>query len=148
MWLARAPIRSRYSVPAMPWPTQATGQGRSSVVAACSLSRACSPVAGPARSVRSRSASAVGVMMPAHIGLGARGQRGQPHSGRHDLLPLLLVAPPCPALEPLVVVFGAVEVDVETPVHSLDPFELEHVDLRDGDAADLSPGLVPKGVVV
>lgn len=41
-----------------------------------------------------------------------------------------------------------IKIDVEPPVHRLEPVILQGVELGDGDAADLRPGSVLKGVVV
>lgn len=58
---------------------------------------------------------------------------------------VLIVAP---TIEPSLVVLAQVEIDIEAPVHSLNPIILERVELGDGDAADFGPRTILEGIVV
>lgn len=81
-----------------------------------------------------------------NIGVDGR-QRGKTLESRLALL-VLRLAPLVPAVEPGIVALVGVEVDIHVPVDDGQPLVFELVQLGHGDAADLGPGAVLKGIVV
>lgn len=91
------------------------------------------------------------------VGLGGRagevglngGDKGSgPLAVRHCLGHLLAVHPIVPAVQPRVVVFAALQVDVEVPLDVAEPLRLQLVQFRHRDARNLGPRAVLEGVVV
>lgn len=63
-------------------------------------------------------------------------------------LPLLVLLPLLPALEPGVVVFAIVKVDIQTPANISKPVALHFVEVGNGEATDFRPRAVLERVIV
>lgn len=82
------------------------------------------------------------------VGLDGSDQGSDPLAVGHRLGHLLAVHPVTPAVQPRVVIFAALQVDVEVPVNATKPVRLELVQLRHRDTRDLGPRAVLERVVV
>lgn len=87
------------------------------------------------------------VVVSGDIGIDSRNKRSGPLAGGLGLA-LLQLLPFTPILEPCLVVFAHVQVDIQTPAHGLYPIKLKRVEFRHGNAANLRPGAVLECVII
>ena len=95
-----------------------------------------------------RLASVGAAVVAGQLGVNGRDERSNSVAAGLGDLSLLHLLPLTPVFKPSLVVLAEIKVDVEPPVHGLDPVVFQRVEFRDGNAADFGPGAVLEGVVV
>lgn len=97
---------------------------------------------------RARRLSAVANGISGQLGINGWNQGSKSFSAGLGSLALPHLLPIAPVLKPSLVVLAEVKVDVQAPVHRVNPVEFECVELGYGNTTDFGPRTILEGVVV